>query len=43
MAELQLAENATLLRDYIRNYQITKNPVPYALTGQFTILSSRMS
>ncbi len=37
--ELQ-SENATLLRNYIRNYQITKNPVPY-LIGRFTILHSR--
>ena len=38
-AELQQG-NAGLLRDYIRNYQLTTNPVPY-LVGRFTILNSR--
>jgi hypothetical protein len=41
MPDYQLQEeNATLLRNYIRNYQLPKNPVPY-LIGRFTILHSR--
>jgi hypothetical protein len=32
-------ENEELLRDYIKNYQNTKNLVPY-ITGRFSILSS---
>src|ERR1700677_3770983 len=41
MPDTQLQqENADLLRDFIRNYQITKNLVPY-LIGRFPIISSR--